>query len=136
MRTLLSIALAITLAITAPTSRAQIIDPSYETISRCFFVYAPINQLGRDLPQEQLYQFGQPRIAWLAGYVKANQNNPAFKQVFESSLNRNKKMATQLENSLRQALATKNQRQFSAVIDQAVACDHALGIKTIGIPSL
>ena len=136
MQTPSFIALAITLAVAAPVARAQMTNPSYETVSRCFFVYAPITELGRDLPHAQLYQFGQPRIAWAGGYVQANQNNVAFKQIFESSLEKNKRMAVQLENSLKQAVATRNQSQFSSAIEQAVACDRALGIRTAGIPAL
>lgn len=68
--------------------------------------------------------------------MQANQSNAAFKQVFESSLEKNKKMAIQLESSLKQAILKRNQNQFSSVIDQAVACDRALGIRTSGTPEL
>ena len=132
----LFIALAITLGVSTPVARAQMANPSYETVSRCFFVYAPITELGRDLPNAQLYQFGQPRLGWASGYLQANQNNTAFKQIFESSVEKNKRMAIQLENSLKQAVATRNQPQFSSVIEQAVACDRALGIRTTSIPAL
>jgi hypothetical protein len=87
-----------------PVVHAQMTNPSYEVVSRCFFVYAPITELGRDLPHPQLYQFGQTRIGWAGGYIQANQNNAAFKQVFESNLDQNKKMARQIETALKQAI--------------------------------
>ena len=117
-------------------SSAQAQSPSYETVSRCFFVYAPITQLGSDLPHAQLFQFGQPRIGWVGGYVQANQSNAAFKQVFESNLDRNKHMGMQLETSLRQAILSRNQGQFASLLNQAVDCDRALGIRTAPLPTL
>ena len=117
----------ITLAI--PFVYAQMANPSFEAVSRCFFVYAPITQLGRDMPHLQLFQFGQPRMGWIGGYTQANQNNASFKQVFESNLKENKRMAGEIETSLKQAIFTKNQRQFSNILSKAVDCDRTLGIE-------
>lgn len=118
------------------TAQAQMPNPSYEAVSRCFFVYAPITELGRDLPHAQLFQFGQPRIGWTGGYVQANQNNASFKQVFENNLDRNKRMGIQLESTLKLAIQSRNQSQFSAVINQAVECDRVLGIRTATLPAM
>ncbi|MDI4634720.1 hypothetical protein J7U46_16790 [Pelomonas sp. V22] len=110
--------------------------PSFETVSRCFFVYAPITELGRDLPHQSLFHFGQPRIGWAAGYVQANQNNAVFKQVFESNLEKNKRAAVKLETMLRRAIQSKDQGQFQRAINQAVDCDRALGIRTSDLPNM
>lgn len=117
-------------------SHGQILNPSFETVSRCFFVYAPITEFGRDLPHPQLFQFGQPRIGWVTGYIQANQSNSTFKQVFEANIGKNKEMAVQLESSLRRAISARSQAAFSSVMDQAIACDRALGIRTSVLPSL
>ena len=117
-------------------SSGQILNPSFETVSRCFFVYAAITELGRDLPHPQLFQFGQPRVGWVGGYMQANQSNATFTRVFEGSLPRNKEMAVQLQSSLRRAISARNQSAFSSVIDQAIACDRALGIRINFVPSL
>ena len=119
-----------------PAAHAQVAKPSYETVSRCFFVYAPITELGRDLPHAQLFQFGQPRIGWATGYIQANQNNSAFKLTFESSLETNKRMANQIDAMLRQAIQSRNQTQFAAALNRAVDCDRALGIRTGYLPTM
>ena len=111
-------------------------DPSYETISRCFFVYAPIAQVGRDRPHAELFQFGQARAAWIGGYLQANKSNSAFKQVFEGNLEKNKQAGIQIENVLVRALNTKDQSRFSWAINQAISCDRLIGIKTEFLPKL
>ena len=115
---------------------AQPASPSFETISRCFFVYAPITEVGRDLPHPQLFQFGQPRMGWIAGYIQANQSNARFKAVFEGRMAENKRFGVQLEQKLKQAIAARNQSQFNAVVNEAVSCDRQIGIRTDFLPRL
>lgn len=111
-------------------------DPTYQTISRCFFVYAPIAQVGRDYSHAELFQFGQARVSWIGGYIQANQSNLAFKQVFESSLAANKRAGIQIENALISALDNRNQSQFSWAVNQAISCDRLIEIRTDFLPRL
>jgi hypothetical protein len=111
-------------------------EPSFETISRCFFVYAPIFQVGRDVPHTELFQFGQVRVGYMGGYVQANKSNSHFKQVFEGNLSENKRAGIQLESSLKSAISSRNQSLFSSVINEAVACDRQIGIRTDFLPKL
>ncbi len=109
-------------------------DPSFEKISRCFFVYAPIFQVGRDTPHTELFHFGQVRVGYMGGYVQANKSNPHFKQVFERDLSTNKQFGIHLEGLLKAAIAARNQSLFSSVINEAVICDRSIGITTNSIP--
>lgn len=123
-------------AVTFSTAQAQLTNPSYEAVSQCFFVYSPIAELGRALPHAQLFQFGQSRIAWVGGYIQANQNNTSFRQVFEINLERNKRMAIQLESSLKRAIQSRNQSQFLIAINRAIDCDRMLGIRATALPAM
>lgn len=111
-------------------------DPSYETMSRCFFVYAPIAQVGRDRPHPELFQFAQGRVAYIGGYVKANKANRAFEQVFKSKLEANKQAGIHIEEVLVTALNGRDQSRFSWVINQAISCDRLIGIRTDFLPRL
>jgi len=115
---------------------AQMKYPSYEEVSRCFFIYAAIFEVGRDHNKPQLFQFGQTRSSWAGGYVQANQNNQAFKRVFENNLAANKRTAIQILDSLPTAIANRNQSAFNAIINQAVVCDRSFGIRTSGLPAM
>lgn len=111
-------------------------EPSFETISRCFFVYASIFEVGRDIPHTDLFHFGQVRVGYMGGYVQANKANPHFKQVFEGNLSANKRSAIDLENSLKTAISSRNQPVFTSVINEAVTCDRQIGIRTDFLPKL
>lgn len=110
--------------------------PTFDVISRCFFVYAPIFQVGRDRPHTELFQFGQPRVAWVGGYVQANRDNPTFKRVFEANLDANKRAGIKIEETLVQALNTGERGRFSWAINEAISCDKLVGIRTDFLPRL
>lgn len=118
------------------SGQAQTINPSYETVSECFFAYAAITETGRDSPHPQLLQFGQARLGWAGGYFQANQSNAVFKQVFESGLQGNKRMAIQLQSSMKQAITSCNKSQFVRLMDQALECDRKMGIRTEPMPMM
>jgi hypothetical protein len=117
-------------------SAAQAANPSFETISRCFFVYAQIFEAGEKLTHQELFQFGQARIGWVGGYVQANQSNPEFKRIFDGNLAANKRAGLELGNSLMKAMASRNRLLFSAVINEAISCDRLIGISTNFIPEM
>lgn len=117
-------------------SAAQAVNPSFETISRCFFVYAPILETGEKLLHPELFQFGQARIGWVGGYIQANQSNLEFKRVFEGNLAANKRAGLELEKSLMKAVASRNQSLFSTIINEAISCDRLIGITTKVIPKM
>jgi hypothetical protein len=117
----------------APVSSA---DPSIETISKCFFVYAAIYQVGRDYPHTELFQFGQVRVGWIGGYVQAIKSNTAAEQVFKTNLEANKQAGNQIKEVLESALNTGDQSRFSWAINQAISCDRSIGIKTGFLPHL
>ena len=109
---------------------------SFEDVSRCFWVYAPIVQTGRDFPHDELFQFAQARMVWFDAFLKANQGNPALKTVFENGITQYKQAGLRLQDSLQEALSTNNGRIFASVMDAAVSCDKTLGIRTQSIPRM
>lgn len=110
--------------------------PTFADLSRCFFVYAPIAQVGRDFPHPGLLQFGQPRVARIGEYVQANRSNSAFKQIFEGNLQVNKEAGIRIEDTLRSALRTQNSAQFLWSLEQATSCDRVIGIQTGDFPEM
>ena len=115
---------------------AQAASPSYETVSRCFFVYAGIIEAGRDSQHSEVYSFAQSRVGWVGGYVQANQENQEFKQVFEAGLRANKQVGLQLKATLISAISSRNVQSFSIAIQEAAKCDRLIGIHTGSGPRL
>jgi hypothetical protein len=111
-------------------------EPSFEEISRCFWVYGSIFEAARDLSQPELFQFAQSRVAWVGGYIEANKSNAIFKKVFERDLQAHKRSAVHRYNSVRTAISSRNQSLFSSLIGEAISCDRQIGIKTGAIPRL
>lgn len=108
--------------------------PNYETVSRCFFIYAPIFETGRDLQIQPFVLYSQKRIAWATGYIQAQQNNIAFKKVFEDNLTSNKKNGTTLEETLKNAIRSGNTNAYFQVMNVARNCDLQLGLPSNEIP--
>jgi len=127
--------LAISAAISS-TTPASATEPSYDLVSRCFFTAAPVSQLARDLPNEELKRFGYDRSVWLARYVKSNQGNEAFQKAFKQSLASDQQLADAMEDGIRRALAEGNQRELEGVLAPVVACDKALGLPTPPMPHI
>ncbi|MGH8616401.1 MAG: J domain-containing protein [Burkholderiales bacterium] len=120
-----------------PGAKASTSDaPSFAHASRCFWVYAPIAQAGRDLPHPELLRFGQERLKWYDAYFKRNKGSPEFRQAFENSRVRYEASGSDLYKSLVESLATENPKKFTAAIDAAVTCDRLLGIRTPYVPKM
>lgn len=109
-------------------------DPSHSTLSRCFFVYAPIFETAKKMESPVLFAYGQKRIAWVGGYVQGQQNNPQFKAVFERDLKANKQAGIALKSRLTRAFTAQDAREYSAVMAVARECDRSLGLPTNDIP--
>lgn len=109
-------------------------EPSDETVSRCFFVYAPIFEAGKDLQNQLIFIYGQKRIAWAGGYVQAKQKNLSFKRVFENNLPENKKNGLALKNRLTKAIKSADVNEYLAVMSIARQCDQRLGLPSNDIP--
>lgn len=128
--------LVIILTLFSSATIAQIREPSYEEISRCFFIYGAIAEVGRDFQKPKLFQFGQPKVSWIIDYIQTNKNNVAFNYVFESNLKANKRAGIQILDSLPNIMNTRNKKLFVTVLNQAVACDRSLGFRTNALPML
>lgn len=110
--------------------------PSYEAVSKCFYIYAPIAETGRDMNIRSIFSYGQKRISWIGGYMKANEKNTIFTKVFEENIAINKKYAVILENKLRKAIKEKNTIEFDTIMGYSIGCDRTLGMKSTDIPQM
>jgi len=106
----------------------------HETISRCFFVYAPISEVGKEIQSQQIVLYAQKRFAYIGGYTKANMNNPEFTKVFEGNMKVNKQKGIALQNRLRKAIQSEDSDAFNQVMNTARKCDKQLGIGSEDIP--
>ena len=109
------------------SSLAVAANSPYEVSSKCFFVYAPVFEVGRDTGGEKLKNYGQVRMAWISGYIQTNKSNAEFNEVFNRNLKINKAMGIALEERLRNALRSRTQKAFNSVLDEVTACDRQLG---------
>lgn len=111
-------------------------DALYTNVSKCFFVYGPIIDVAKNVGHRDLFTFAQARIGYVAGFLRANEASPRFKQIFEGNLTRNKAAGRQLESRLSNAIQSGSETLYKGVIQEAIACDRQLGIRTEFIPPL
>lgn len=124
----------ILLSLFSGSTIAQIREPSYEEISRCFFIYGAIAEVGRDYQKTQLLQFALPKLSWLINFTKQNKNNVGFTKIFESNLIANKRAGILILDTLPNIMTTRNKKQFYTVINQATACDKSLNFQANTLP--
>ena len=110
--------------------------PSFAHASRCYWIYAPIAQTGRDFPHAELLRFGQERLKWYDAFFKRNKGNPELKRVLENSMERYEPSGLKFHNLLQEALSTSDPKMFAAAMEAAVTCDKILGIRTQFVPKM
>ena len=123
-----------TTALALASSAAFAADPTHGAISRCFFVYAQIFETAKKLDNAPVLIYGQKRLAWVGGYMQAQQNNPKFKSVFEGNLKGNKQAGVAIEARLTGAIRSGDAQEYIAVMNIARECDKQLGLPTNDIP--
>lgn len=102
---------------------------------RCFFVYAPVFEVGRDEKIPQLMAYGQKRIAYLTGYIRAREDfRPRTGDPSPTDLRNYKEHGISLERRLRNALSTADRIAFEGVMSHARQCDLDIGLPTKDIP--
>ena len=121
-------------ALALAANAALAADPTHGAISRCFFVYAKIFETARNLENTPVLIYGQKRLAWVGGYLQAQQNNPQFKSVFEGNLKANKQAGVAIGVRLTGAIRSGDVREYTAVMNIARECDKQLGLPTNDIP--
>jgi len=109
---------------------------NFKTVSKCFFIYAPITETGRDMNLPSIFTYGQKRMAWYMGFMKANEDNEKFTSAFDVNLKKNKGFAIALEKQFRTSIRKQQRNNFDEIISFANGCDRFLGIKTKDSPSL
>lgn len=119
---------------TAVPATAQ--SASYEVISRCFFVYVAAHEAARDTAHATLFQYTQPRIGWMSGFIAGNQTNEAFGRIFNANIATNKQFATKIDDQIRASILDGNAAAFDAAINATLACDTALGFEAQWRPRL
>ena len=132
-KNLTCITVLIMLFLSAPSKSAPL---NFKTVSKCFFIYAPITEAGRDMNIPSIFTYGQKRMAWFMGFMKANEKNEKFTYTFEVNLNKNKEFAIALEEQFRSSIKNQQLESFDEIISFANGCDRFLGIKTKDSPSL
>lgn len=123
--------ISISLIVVGNTSKAA---PSHDDISRCFWVYAPMHELAKEMQLVQLQSFTLGRIGWLGGYTQANINNQQFKYSFESDLKNKKSQGIAMKGDMREAILSMDEKKYEEIISKAIVCDKIIGIKTEFIP--
>jgi hypothetical protein len=70
--------LAITIA-ALTVHHARAVEPSFEVVARCVFIYGGIFEAGRDLNHADVFQFGQARLGWVGGFFSSQQIQSSFR---------------------------------------------------------
>lgn len=111
-------------------------NPSYDSISKCFWVYAPIHELAKDLRLQDLQFFTQGRIGWFTGFIQANKGNQLFNNAFNFQLEERKTAGLKMKEELRYAIQSGNNMSYQKIILKAIDCDKLLEIPTLSIPEI
>ena len=130
----LSLLRCFSLALACTFHTSEIAAQSYETTSRCFFVYAAVVEVGRDRPHVGLFQYGQYRMNWFVAYLEVRQTDAAFKTIFDADLEQNKQLAEKSKAMIMQALSSGNRAEFDSAMQQSIECDSALGMPVDDAP--
>ena len=117
-------------------SNASDAAPSHDDIARCFWIYAPMHELAKEMQLVQLQSFTLGRVGWLGGYLQANINNQQFKYSFENDLKNKKSQGIAMKESMRDAIVSMNEKKYEEIISKAIECDKIIGIKTEFIPPI
>ena len=111
-------------------------EPSYGEVSRCFWVYAPIHELAREIQFQELLVFTQGRVGWMTGFIASNRANQLFKQAFERDLESRKVAGMAMKEVLRKAISLRDNKSYQSIMSRAVDCDKSIGIRTGLIPKI
>ncbi len=109
---------------------------NYDAISKCFWVYAPIHEVAKELRLNELQFFTQGRVGWYAGFFQANKENSEFNVAFKYDLESRKSVGLAMGDELRRAIKNNNNETYLRVINKAVECDSVIGVRTEYIPKL
>lgn len=121
-------ATVLALFLLAMPSAAQMSEARAEVVSRCFFIYAPIYEVGAKLHDGKLRSYATQRLMYVRGVIEASKSDLVFKRTFEGKLERNKAAAVLVEEDLLRAHKSKDAIRFNAVLAKASACDRELGL--------
>ena len=119
-------------------SMAQDIETNeeYNNVSQCFWVYASIHELGRELKSQEILSFTDPRIRWYQKYLSENEKNRIFADTFELNAEERKYKSLALKSRMKRAISTKNKLEYSDAVNEIIHCDKILDMNTKLIPKL
>lgn len=111
-------------------------NEEYNNISQCFWVYASIHELGRELKSQEILSFTEPRIRWYQKYLSENQKNNIFANAFELNAEERKYKSLALKSRMKRAISTKNKLEYSGAVNEMIHCDKILDMSTKLTPKL
>lgn len=125
----------LSLALACTFHASEVTAQSYETTSRCFFVYAAVVEVGRDRQHAELFQYGQHRMNWFVPYLEVRQTDVAFSTIFNADLAQNKQLAEKTKAAIMHALSSGDRAEFDSAMQQSIECDLALGMPVDDAPN-
>ena len=126
VRQMMLVAISLSALFAPVTSFSQQSD-RYASISRCFFVYAPMAQVGKAKAIDALRTYATERLVFIRGYMEANQNIPEFQQVFQKNLGVNKAAGILIEENLIRSIRNSDTRGYNLEVAKAEVCDRETG---------
>ena len=98
----------------------------HASISRCFFVYAPLYEYALKYSDERLRAYALQRLMYVRGHLDSNKGDAEFNSIFQSNLDRNKQAGLLIEKYLVEARNTSNAGMYNAETRKGDACDVEL----------
>lgn len=111
-------------------------NEEYNDVSKCFWTYASIHELGRELKSQEILSFTEPRIRWYQKYLSKHENNKIFANAFELNAKERKYKSLALKSRMKRAISTNNKPEYSDAVNEMVYCDKILDMNTKLIPQL
>lgn len=107
---------------------AQMSGARAESVSRCFFVYAPMYEVSAKTNDDKLRSYATQRLMYVRGVLESSMTDPLFKRVFEQNLSKNKGAGVRIEQGLMEAHRNGDAAQYNSEVSKASACDKELGL--------
>ena len=110
-------------------------SPSFETMSKCAFIYAPIFEAAEKEKDLAAFIYAQNRMAWIGGYFQAHSENKKLEKIFNMSLEDNKKSGSIIKGRFVRAISEGDSAEYVAVLKIANECDLSIGFSIDDAPS-
>ena len=115
----------------ALTLTTEAVGATFPDAVRCSYVWLAVKSSGQSLGRIDLYNYGIERMAWYAGYIRAQEGNAAFASYVMQTAEQFIVMGAKMSYALDEGWKTGNRPLYNSVVKEAVGCDQKLEVRPV-----